>query len=157
MPSCGAAGRCPVEGNAASRPGRAGRRTHPGPRATSPGTPAPGCSRLGGADRVDLGVTIAIDDVVTPPEKAAILDKHEKEADKIEKQYQRGVITDDERRQELIEIWTDATSRLGAAMEANFSKTNPIYMMVHSGARGNMVQMRQIAAINRRLNENQED
>ena len=57
------------------------------------------------------------------------------------------MITDDERRQELIEIWTDATSRLGTAMENNFSKTNPIYMMVHSGARGNMVQMRQIAAM----------
>ena len=57
------------------------------------------------------------------------------------------MITDDERRQELIEIWTDATSRLGTAMENNFEKTNPIYMMVHSGARGNMVQMRQIAAM----------
>ena len=66
---------------------------------------------------------------------------------KIDKQYERGLITDDERRQELIEIWTDATSRLGTAMESNFDKTNPIYMMVHSGARGNMVQMRQIAAM----------
>ncbi|MDN5804401.1 MAG: DNA-directed RNA polymerase subunit beta', partial [Microlunatus sp.] len=68
-------------------------------------------------------------------------------ASKIDKQYDRGLITEDERRQELIEIWTDATSRLGAAMEANFERTNPIYMMVHSGARGNMVQMRQIAAM----------
>ena len=93
------------------------------------------------------GVTIAIDDVVTPPEKAAILDKHEKEAEKIEKQFQRGVITDDERRQELIEIWTKATAEVARAMEANFPKMNPVFMMVNSGARGNMMQVRQIAGM----------
>jgi DNA-directed RNA polymerase subunit beta' len=93
------------------------------------------------------GVTVSIGDVSTPANKAEILAVYEERASKIDKQYERGLITEDERRQELIEIWTDATSRLGAAMEANFSKTNPIYMMVHSGARGNMVQMRQIAAM----------
>ena len=93
------------------------------------------------------GVTVSIGDVTTPADKAQILAPYEDRANKIDKQYERGLITEDERRQELIEIWTDATSRLGAAMEANFSKTNPIYMMVHSGARGNMVQMRQIAAM----------
>ena len=93
------------------------------------------------------GVTVSIGDVTTPADKAQILSIYEDRANKIDKQYERGLITEDERRQELIEIWTDATSRLGAAMEANFSKTNPIYMMVHSGARGNMVQMRQIAAM----------
>jgi DNA-directed RNA polymerase subunit beta' len=93
------------------------------------------------------GVTIAIDDVVTPPEKGAILDKHEKEAEKIEKQFQRGVITDDERRQELIEIWTKATTEVARAMEVNFPKMNPVFMMVNSGARGNMMQVRQIAGM----------
>jgi len=93
------------------------------------------------------GVTVSIGDVSTPPNKAELLAGYEDRASKIDRQYERGLITEDERRQELIEIWTDATSRLGAAMEANFSKTNPIYMMVHSGARGNMVQMRQIAAM----------
>jgi DNA-directed RNA polymerase subunit beta' len=93
------------------------------------------------------GVTVSIGDVTTPADKPQILAPYEDRANKIDKQYERGLITSDERRQELIEIWTDATSRLGAAMEANFSKTNPIYMMVHSGARGNMVQMRQIAAM----------
>ncbi|HVE63437.1 MAG TPA: DNA-directed RNA polymerase subunit beta', partial [Mycobacteriales bacterium] len=93
------------------------------------------------------GVTIAIDDVVTPSEKGAILDKHEKEADKVEKQFQRGVITDDERRQELIEIWTKATAEVARAMEANFPKMNPVFMMVNSGARGNMMQVRQIAGM----------
>ena len=93
------------------------------------------------------GVTVSIGDVETPADKPQILSSYEDRANKIDKQYERGLITDDERRQELIEIWTDATSRLGTAMENNFSKTNPIYMMVHSGARGNMVQMRQIAAM----------
>ncbi len=93
------------------------------------------------------GVTVSIGDVETPSNKAELLAGYEDRASKIDRQYERGLITEDERRQELIEIWTDATSRLGAAMEANFSKTNPIYMMVHSGARGNMVQMRQIAAM----------
>ena len=93
------------------------------------------------------GVPVSIGDVTTPADKAQILEPYEARANKIDKQYERGLITEDEQHQELIEIWTDATSRLGAAMEANFSKTNPIYMMVHSGARGNMVQMRQIAAM----------
>jgi DNA-directed RNA polymerase subunit beta' len=93
------------------------------------------------------GITIAIDDVVTPPRKAEILDKYEKDADKIEKQYRRGVITVDERRQELVEVWTKATSEVAKEMESNFPKTNPVYIMVNSGARGNMMQMRQIAAM----------
>ena len=81
------------------------------------------------------GVTIAIEDVVTPPNKAEILERHEKEADRIEKQFQRGVITDDERRQELIEIWTKATAEVAREMEKNFAKMNPVFMMVNSGAR----------------------
>ncbi len=93
------------------------------------------------------GITISIGDVVTPPEKAEILERHEAAADKIEKQHQRGVITDDERRQELIEIWNKATNEVGAAMEAHFSITNPVWAMVKSGARGNPIQVRQIAGM----------
>jgi DNA-directed RNA polymerase subunit beta' len=93
------------------------------------------------------GVTISIEDVVTPPGKAEILERYEGDAEKIEKQYSRGVITDDERRQELIEIWTKATAEVARAMEDNFPRTNPVWMMVHSGARGNMMQVRQIAGM----------
>jgi DNA-directed RNA polymerase subunit beta' len=93
------------------------------------------------------GVTIGIEDVVTPGSKAVILDKHEKDADKVQSQYEKGLITDDERRQELIEIWTKATSEVAEAMEKNFPKTNPVWMMVFSGARGNMMQIRQIAGM----------
>jgi len=93
------------------------------------------------------GVTVSIGDVTTPADKPKLLAEYEDRAAKIDRQYDRGTITPDERRQELIEIWNEATSRLGRAMEESFEKTNPIYMMVHSGARGNMVQMRQIAAM----------
>ncbi len=92
-------------------------------------------------------MTISIEDVVTPPEKAEILERYEGDAEKVEKQYARGVITVEERRQELIEIWTKATAEVAKAMEANFPEDNPVWMMVHSGARGNMMQVRQIAGM----------
>ncbi len=93
------------------------------------------------------GVTVSIGDVQTPPNKPEILSVYEARAAKITKQYERGKVTEEERHQELIQLWTDATAELTAAMEANFTKNNPIFMMVHSGARGNMTQMRQIAAM----------
>ncbi|MGO9667831.1 MAG: DNA-directed RNA polymerase subunit beta', partial [Streptosporangiaceae bacterium] len=93
------------------------------------------------------GVTIAIEDVIAPPNKAAILDTYEKRADKVQREYERGLITDDERRQELIEIWTHATADVAQDMEAAFPETNPVWMMVNSGARGNLMQVRQIAGM----------
>jgi DNA-directed RNA polymerase subunit beta' len=93
------------------------------------------------------GVTIAIEDVVAPPNKAEILDTYEKRADKVQREYDRGLITDDERRQELIEIWTHATADVAQDMEAAFPETNPVWMMVNSGARGNPMQVRQIAGM----------
>jgi DNA-directed RNA polymerase subunit beta' len=93
------------------------------------------------------GVTISIEDVVTPASKGQILEQYEEQAAKVQKQFERGLITDDERRQELIEIWTQATNEVAKVTEATFEKTNPIYMMVHSGARGNMMQVRQIAGM----------
>ncbi len=93
------------------------------------------------------GVTIAIEDVVAPPNKAAILDTYERRAEKVQREYERGLITDDERRQELIEIWTHATADVAQDMEAAFPETNPVWMMVNSGARGNQMQVRQIAGM----------
>src|SRR3546814_2982964 len=88
------------------------------------------------------GLTISIDDVTTPPEKRSILDQHEQEADKVEQQFRKGIITDGERRQKEVEIWTNATDRVREAMAAApYSKQfNPIDMMVGCGARGNMLQ-----------------
>ncbi len=95
------------------------------------------------------GVTISIDDVVTPPNKSTIMESYEGKAEKVQSQYEKGLITNDERRQELIEIWTQATNEVSRQMEVNFvaSEANPIWMMVNSGARGNMMQVRQIAGM----------
>jgi DNA-directed RNA polymerase subunit beta' len=95
------------------------------------------------------GVTVSIQDVLKPPHKQEILDEFEKRAEKVESQFRKGIITDDERRQELIEIWTEATERVREDMEERFKQEpfNPIYMMATSGARGNMTQVRQIAGM----------
>ena len=93
------------------------------------------------------GATIGIEDVVTPPRKLEILETYETQADKVQSQYEKGLITDDERRQELIEIWTKATAEVGKEMEENFPRVNPVWMMVTSGARVNMMQIRQIAGM----------
>jgi DNA-directed RNA polymerase subunit beta' len=95
------------------------------------------------------GLTVSIDDVKTPKAKKALLDDYEARADKVENQFRRGIITDGERRQQEVRIWTDATAEVQKAMEAEFKaqRFNPIDMMVGSGARGNMTQMRQIAGM----------
>jgi DNA-directed RNA polymerase subunit beta' len=93
------------------------------------------------------GATIGIEDVVVPARKKEILESYETKADKVQSQYEKGLITDDERRQELIEIWTQATAEVGKEMEDNFPRINPVWMMVHSGARGNLMQIRQIAGM----------
>ena len=95
------------------------------------------------------GLTVSIDDVKTPAAKRSILDGYEAQADKVENQFRRGIITDGERRQQEVRIWTDATADVQKAMEDEFKaqRFNPIDMMVGSGARGNMTQMRQIAGM----------
>src|SRR5207342_3091843 len=95
------------------------------------------------------GLTVSIDDVKTPKAKKALLDGYEAQAEKVEQQFQRGIITDGERRNMEVRIWTDATAEVQNAMEAEFKaqRFNPIDMMVGSGARGNMTQMRQIAGM----------
>jgi DNA-directed RNA polymerase subunit beta' len=93
------------------------------------------------------GVTIAVSDIVVPDAKPEILATYDAQDEKLQKQYERGLITKDERTQELIGIWTKASNEVAEAMSRNFPKTNPIFMMVDSGARGNMMQMRQIAGM----------
>ncbi|MFN5603895.1 MAG: DNA-directed RNA polymerase subunit beta' [Actinomycetes bacterium] len=95
------------------------------------------------------GLTVSIDDVKTPAAKRGLLDNFEEQAEKVESQFKRGIITDGERRQQEVRIWTDATAQVQAAMEKEFkaARFNPIDMMVGSGARGNMTQMRQIAGM----------
>ncbi|MEY3020606.1 MAG: DNA-directed polymerase subunit beta [Actinomycetota bacterium] len=93
------------------------------------------------------GITVAVSDVETPALKAEVLAQAERAAARIEEDFAKGVIFDAERRQELIEIWTRATAEVSKAMEQNFEATNPFFLMADSGARGNMTQLRQIAAM----------
>ena len=85
-------------------------------------------------------------DVIAPPHKQETLERYEKEADRIDKQYQRGLMTAEERRGELIEIWTKATNEVAKEMDTALPQENPLWKMINSGARGNLLQLRQIAA-----------
>jgi DNA-directed RNA polymerase subunit beta' len=93
------------------------------------------------------GVTVALSDVLTPPNKREIVAGYEKKAAKVQGEFEKGMITDNERRQELIKIWTDATADVADAMQANFPANNTINRMVTSGARGNWLQVRNIAGM----------
>jgi DNA-directed RNA polymerase subunit beta' len=94
-------------------------------------------------------LTISISDVKTPAMKASLLEQFEGEADKVEQQFDRGIITDEERRQKEIEVWTEATFKVRDAVqqEMHAGKFNPIDMMVGSGARGDLLQVQQIAGM----------
>ena len=69
-------------------------------------------------------MTVALSDILTPPNKAEIVAGYEKQAAKVQSQYEKGLTTDTERRQELIKIWTEATDEVQAAMRANFPEDN---------------------------------
>jgi len=95
------------------------------------------------------GLSVAMTDVKTPPSKNQILEKYESEAEKVEKLFNDDVITENERKQKIIEIWTEATDQVQYAMSAELEadEFNPVDMMVKSGARGNMMQVRQLAGM----------
>jgi DNA-directed RNA polymerase subunit beta' len=93
------------------------------------------------------GVTVALSDILTPPNKREIVAGYEKQAAKVQGQFEKGLTTDLERRQELIQIWTKATEEVAQAMRANFPSDNTINRMVSSGARGNWLQIRNIAGM----------
>ena len=93
------------------------------------------------------GITFSMSDVKVPPAKKDILKEADQKVETIRKQYTRGLITNEERYNAVIKVWDKATNDVSKAMEDNFDDLNPIYMMVKSGARGNMNQLRQIAGM----------
>ncbi|PSL36787.1 DNA-directed RNA polymerase subunit beta' [Labedella gwakjiensis] len=93
------------------------------------------------------GVTVALSDILTPPNKREIVAGYEKQAAKVQSQFEKGLTTDLERRAELIKIWTQATDDVQKAMRDNFPVDNTINRMVSSGARGNWLQIRNIAGM----------
>jgi DNA-directed RNA polymerase subunit beta' len=93
------------------------------------------------------GVTMSFSDIVEPPEGNAIIKDYENQADKVNSQYDMGLLTEEERRQELINLWTECTDKVANAMRDNFHDDNNVNIMVQSGARGNWMQIRQIAGM----------
>ena len=80
-------------------------------------------------------ITVSVADVAVPEAKKQILEEAEKKKDEILKQYRRGLITEEERYNEVIKVWENVTDQVTEAMKANFDDLNPIYMMAQSGAR----------------------
>ena len=93
------------------------------------------------------GMTVSIADVQVPETKQDLLKQGQEAVDKVQMQYARGLITDQERYQSVIHIWEDITDKVSTAMQDNFDEMNPIYMMSTSGARGNVSQLRQVAGM----------
>ena len=93
------------------------------------------------------GMTVSIADVQVPGTKQDLLKQGQEAVDKVQMQYARGLITDQERYQSVIHIWEDITDKVSTAMQDNFDEMNPIYMMSTSGARGNVSQLRQVAGM----------
>ena len=92
-------------------------------------------------------ITVSVSDVKVPEAKKTILEEANKQIDTIRKQYKRGLITNDERYNAVIKVWSKATDDVKDAMKDNFEKLNPVYMMSESGARGNLDQLKQIAGM----------
>ena len=93
------------------------------------------------------GITISKNDIVIPPEKEEILAGYEERVAGVIDHFERGLITEGERHEQVTEIWTEATDTVAAAMEKTLYELNPIYMMANSGARGSFKQIRQLAGM----------
>ena len=93
------------------------------------------------------GITVASCDATIPPKKAELLAAAEKEIEKIDRNYQRGLISAAGRSEKVIDTWEECTKQVAAELKNNFDKYNPIYMMLDSGARGNDSQLRQLAGM----------
>jgi DNA-directed RNA polymerase subunit beta' len=93
------------------------------------------------------GMTVAIGDVVIPASKQSILAKHDAEAEKVEKAYQRGNVSLAERDNDLVRIWEDATKEIQDAIQAEYPKDNSVYTLVAAGAAGNWIQVRSLSGM----------
>ncbi|HYV15039.1 MAG TPA: DNA-directed RNA polymerase subunit beta' [Conexibacter sp.] len=102
---------------------------------------------LGFRYATQAGITISKNDVIVPPSKPEILAKYETQVSEIQDQYDMGLITEEERKEAVVERWTAATEEVAQAMEDNLDELNPIFMMANSGARGSFKQIRQLAGM----------
>jgi DNA-directed RNA polymerase subunit beta' len=109
---------------------------------------------LGFLSATRAGLSIGVDDMVTPPDKANLVGAANEEVVKVEQQYKDGVITNGERYNKVVAIWSEVTERVADEMFKEMSRReresrelNPILVMADSGARGNQQQIRQLAGM----------
>ncbi|WP_236839556.1 DNA-directed RNA polymerase subunit beta', partial [Bifidobacterium breve] len=93
------------------------------------------------------GVSFAFSDVNEPPERDEKIAEYEAKADKVNANYEMGLLTEEARRQELIDLWTECTAEVSKEVEEKFDPTSNLAIIVQSGARGNMMQINQIAGM----------
>jgi len=93
------------------------------------------------------GSTISLVDLVTPPNKQKIVEEAEERVKQIEEFTRQGLMTEDEKYRKVVNIWSEATERVKTEMIRNMDKLNPVFMMVNSGARGNIDQVKQLAGM----------
>ena len=93
------------------------------------------------------GITVSKNDIVIPLEKEKILAGYEERVSNVEQLYERGLITEEERHEQIVNLWTEATEDVAQAMEETLYELNPIFMMANSGARGSFKQIRQLAGM----------
>ncbi|MEE3342005.1 MAG: DNA-directed RNA polymerase subunit beta', partial [Bifidobacterium merycicum] len=93
------------------------------------------------------GVSFAFSDVIEPPEREEYIAKYEDEAAQVNENFEMGLMTEEERRNELIKLWTECTAEVSKAVEKHFDAKNNLAIIVQSGARGNMMQINQIAGM----------
>lgn len=106
-----------------------------------------GIKSLGFKYATKAGITVGVTDVTIPPEKPQIIADAEAEVEKVEQQYSKGLITEDERYERVTSIWKKATDKVTESLLAHLDRLNPIYMMAISGARGSIQQIRQLAGM----------
>ena len=106
-----------------------------------------GIKRLGYQFSTRAGITVGVTDFQTPSEKETILSEADKVVDAIEEEYLMGMLTDDERHAQVVEVWNQATDDVTDALKRTLKEDNPVYMMATSGARGNFQQIRQLAGM----------
>ncbi len=102
---------------------------------------------MGFEEATRAGISISINDIKVPEGKPAALEDAKEEIAEVENQYKRGVITDGERYNKIIDIWTRATNRISDSVFEGLDQFNPIFMMADSGARGSREQIRQLAGM----------
>ncbi len=104
--------------------------------------------KMGYHNACRAGITVGVADIKVPERKKEILALTEKEVEKVEGMFRRGLLSEDERYQKVIKLWSQATDDVTKElMQSTLDQFNPVYMMANSGARGNVQQIRQLAGM----------